>query len=107
MNKWDLIITQAVRKFLDELKEDDRSKVKSLSLLFKEYGTTLPAKYLKRLSGTRELWELRAKRIRVFLVISGNVGIAVHAIIKKSQRTPKQDIDLAAKRAIKAKEDLL
>ncbi len=107
MNKWDLIIIKAVNEFLGELTKDDRSKVKSLSLLFKEYGTTLPAKYLKRLSGTRELWELRAKRIRVFLVISGNVGIAVHAIIKKSQRTPKQDIDLAAKRAIKAKEDLL
>ncbi len=107
MSKWDLVIIETVGKFLDKLEEDERSKVKSLSILFKEYGLMLPKKYLKRMSGTKELWELRAKRIRIFLVISKNMGIAVHAIIKKSQKTPKQDIDLAVKRAVKAKEDLL
>lgn len=107
MNRWELIIIETVGKFFDKLEEDERSKVKSLSILFKEYGSTLPDKYLKRMSGTKELWELRAKRIRIFLVISKNMGIAVHAIIKKSQKTPKQDIDLAVKRAVKAKEDLL
>ncbi len=107
MNKWRLIVIEVVDKFIDELRAKEKTKVESLFLLFEEYGYTLPVKYLKRISGTKELWELRAKRVRIFLVISGSVGIAVHAIIKKSQKTPKQDIDLAVKRAIKAKEDLL
>jgi len=94
MNRWTLIGTEQLGKFLNGLSEE-------------EYGQILPAKYLKRMAGTKELWELRAKRIRIFIVISGNIGIAVHGIIKKSQKTPKQDIELAVKRAIKAKEDLL
>lgn len=107
MNTWNLIIIQQLGEFLDGLTENDRTKINSIFLLFREYGQTLPAKHLKRMSGTKELWELRAKRIRIFIVISGNTGIAVHGIIKKTQRTPKQDIELAVKRAKKAKEDLL
>lgn len=107
MNRWTLIGTEQLGRFLNGLSEEERTKVNSIFLLFEEYGQILPAKYLKRMAGTKELWELRAKRIRIFIVISGNIGIAVHGIIKKSQKTPKQDIELAVKRAIKAKEDLL
>lgn len=55
----------------------------------------------------RELWELRAKRVRIFLLISGNTGIAVHGIIKKTQKTPRKDIELAESRGKKAGKDLL
>ena len=107
MNRYTLIVIENLSKFLNDLSEGDKSKINSIFRLFEEYGQTLPAKYLKRLSGTNELWELRAKRVRIFLVMVGNIGIAVHGIIKKTQKTPKQDIDLAVKRATKAKGDLL
>lgn len=107
MNRWTLISTEQLGRFLNGLSEEEKTKVKSIFLLFEEYGQMLPAKYLKRMAGIKELWELRAKRIRIFLVISGNIGFAVHGIIKKSQKTPKQDIELAVKRAIKAKKELI
>lgn len=50
---------------------------------------------------------IASQKSKNFLIIVGNTGIVVHGIIKKSQKTPKQDIDLAKKRAYKTKEDLL
>jgi len=107
MYTWHLIITEALGKFLDTLPYPQLAKVKSIFQLFSEFGPQLPSKYLKRMSGTKELWELRAKNIRIFLVFSGNTAIAVHGIIKKTQKTPRQDIETAVKRAMKAKEDIL
>lgn len=104
---WQIIIIEQLDRFLDTLSNKDKAKVHSIFLLFEEYGQALPVKYLKRMSGTKELWELRAKRIRIFLVIAGKIGIAVHGIFKKTQKTPKQDIDLAVKRGQKAKEELV
>lgn len=107
MSTAQIIITEWVGEFIADLPIEEGNKVRNVIRLFKEYGQNLPVKYLKRISGTKELWELRVKRARIFLIIVGNTGIAVHGIIKKSQKTPKQDIDLAKKRAIKTKEDLL
>jgi phage-related protein len=48
------------------------------------------------------LWEIRCslkKRIaRVFFIIVDEEIILLHAFIKKTQTTPKQEIDLARKR---------
>jgi phage-related protein len=55
------------------------------------------------LSGYKDLWEVRSKltggRIaRVIFYISQGEMILLHGFIKKSQKTPKQEIDLANKR---------
>jgi phage-related protein len=55
------------------------------------------------LSGYKDLWEVRSKltggRIaRVIFYISRGEMILLHGFIKKSQKTPKQEIDLALKR---------
>lgn len=107
MHIYDLIVTDWVTDFLYALEVDKAAKVRSVLRLFEEYGHALPVKYLKRMSGTKELWELRAKNIRIFLIFSGNTAVAVHGIIKKTQKIPHQDIETAIKRAMKAKEDLL
>ncbi len=106
MNKWQIIITPWVQEFILSTQPAEQSKIKQIILLFAEYGPTLPNKYLKRLSGTKKLWEIRAKRARVFLVIIKNQGITVHGIFKKTQKTPKRDIDLALQRWEKAKKEL-
>lgn len=107
MYTWDIKTLEQVDKFLEKLSREQQAKVASIFLLFREYGTTLPAKYLKRMSGTEELWELRAKDVRIFLFMHGNRGIAVHALIKKTQKTPKADLDLAVKRVRDVKQILL
>lgn len=98
MGNWIFTVTKGVQKFIDALSTGDKAKINSIFLLFEEYGPSLPSKYIKRMSGTKELWELRAKRVRVFFFINGNTGVGVHAIVKKSQKTPKSDIDTAIRR---------
>lgn len=106
MNTWNIKTTEQVDKFLEKLSIDQQTKVTSIFLLFREYGMTLPAKYLKRMSGREELWEFRAKNVRIFLFMHENTGIAVHGIIKKTQKTPKADLDLAVKRVKEVKQIL-
>jgi len=54
------------------------------------------SKYLKKIA--KNVWELRPGNIRLFLTIKGNQGYIVHGIYKKTQKTPKKDLDLAIKR---------
>ena len=50
-----------------------------------------------------DLWEVRTgisdKRIyRVMFTINGNAMILLHAFVKKTQKTPKEDMELGKKR---------
>ena len=49
------------------------------------------------------LWELRSNlrnRIaRTIFTVEGNVMILLHGFVKKSQKTPKSDLELAKRRA--------
>ncbi|MDP2791280.1 MAG: type II toxin-antitoxin system RelE/ParE family toxin [Rectinemataceae bacterium] len=50
----------------------------------------------------RDLWEVRIKLpgriVRVFFTILDGSMILLHGIIKKSQKTPKEDLELSRKR---------
>ena len=107
MSDWKFFVTEKVQKFLKSLSKNDKTKVESIFLLFTEYGMALPVKYMKRITGTENLWELRAKRIRIFFYMRENTGIGVHGIIKKSQKTPKYDIEISVSRIKTLKEELL
>ena len=67
--------------------------------LLKEYGLNLPAAYLKKLTGTKKLFELRVSAYRIFLspIIKRNI-LLIHMIVKKSNKTPKKDLRLAESR---------
>ena len=57
----------------------------------------------RRMEGIKGLYEVRSnisnKRIaRVLFMIEGHRMILLHGFVKKSQKTPKQDKDLAIKR---------
>lgn len=107
MSRWNFKIIEPVAKFFNTLTNSDQTKVRNIFRLFEEYGPTLPAKYMKRMSGTKELWELKTKRIRVFFFITGNTGIGIHGILKKSQKTPMRDIEIALNRIRTIKEELI
>lgn len=96
MTKYKILTHAKAREFILTLDKLRKARVDRIYYLFEEYGRFLPNKYLKKLSG--DVWELRPGDARLFLYIKGDTGIIVHGILKKSQKTPKRDLDLAMKR---------
>jgi phage-related protein len=97
-----------VLEFLNALPAKEFSKCYSYIELLVQHGNTLPSNIVKHL--TDDLWELRpeygGQEFRVFyFIVLGDTIVLLHAIKKKSQRTPKRDLDLALKRMdeVKAK----
>ena len=72
-------------------------------MILRDYGFHLEVKYLRRMAGVKGLWELRAKyqsvQFRIFLSkLTDREVVLLHAIIKKTAKTPKRDIQTAEKR---------
>ena len=87
-----------VEEFLDSLPSKAARKVTwTLSLL--EELDIIPAHYFSKMPGTDDLWECRVKLgsniYRVFAFWDGDKVILTHGIIKKSQKTPKNEIEKA------------
>ncbi len=65
-----------------------------------QFGWPLGMPLVRHVDG--ELWETRSKLsagiARVLFVLDGNKMILIHAFIKKQQKTPKPDLDLAKAR---------
>ncbi len=49
----------------------------------------------KPMSGHKNLFEIRYSRHRILYAVKSGKAILLHAFIKKSQQTPKLDLDLA------------
>lgn len=59
-----------------------------------EYGLKLGEPYVKHLQG--EIWELRPLRDRsLFAVWNGESFVILHTFMKKTQKTPKREIEQA------------
>jgi phage-related protein len=92
---------RTVEEFLDDLDPAPRAKVvRTLELLREQQ--ILPSKFWKKLSGT-DLWELRIEYAgNIYRVLAstgkGNRVILLHGFQKKSQETPRQDMEIAAQR---------
>ena len=89
-----------MHEFILSQEQKAQDKIYEVLEYLREYGFHLPTNYLRRMSGTKALWELRAKytsrQYRVFLAKTGDKTIMLlHAIIKKTAKTPRQDIDTA------------
>ena len=67
-----------------------RDYIKALS----EYGTSIGEPYIKHLDG--EIWELRPIRDRILFAAWYNGSyILLHSFTKKTQKTPKREIEQA------------
>jgi phage-related protein len=92
--------TEPVREWLKAMPEDDRHAVgQDLMRVQWRWPVGMP---LCRSLG-HGLWEVRStlasKRIsRVLFCLHDRELVALHGFIKKSQKTPKDDIDVAMKR---------
>ena len=91
---------EPVRNFLKVLSSEDK---KSVGADIMAIEMSWPVGYPKVRKMDTDLWELRAsisdKRIcRIFFTVSGKKMVLLHAIIKKSQKTPLEDLELAKTR---------
>ena len=103
---------EPVKRFIDKLavKRDKDSrvnlfKVREYIRLLSIHGLCAGEPCIKHIKG--DIWELRPIRNRVlFAAWDGNRFILLHQFIKKTRKTPKEEIDKAQKRLDDAKAQL-
>lgn len=84
--------------FIQNLELSDETRVYRVRSLVQELGFSAGIKYIKKIS-KKDIWELRAGKVRLFLYIKNDYAVCVHAIYKKSQKLKNKDIVLAEKRS--------
>jgi phage-related protein len=92
---------EPVREYIAELatRKDKDSRIKLQKIrdyvkYLSEHGTQAKEPYVKHLDG--EIWELRPIRDRIlFAAWDGESFILLHYFIKKTQKTPEQEIGQA------------
>ena len=91
-----------VKEYLDSLSSKHAQKVAWVLELIEKLDQ-VPAQYFKKLKNTDDIWEVRARigsnSFRLLGFIDNNeVIILTNGFAKKSQKTPKQEIELAEQR---------
>jgi phage-related protein len=90
---------EPVRDWIKSLPREER-RVIGLDLLTVQYGWPMGMPLVRKLQ--EDLWEIRStlgNRIaRVLFTVAGATLVPLHGFIKKSQKTPQADLDLARQR---------
>jgi phage-related protein len=90
---------EPVREWIKSLSQEEQYIIGS-DLLAVQYAWPIGMPLVRKLQ--EDLWEMRStlgNRIaRVLFTVSGPVLVPLHGFIKKSQKTPKEDLDLARRR---------
>lgn len=91
--------SEPVRDWLKSLPLEDRKAIGE-DIKAAQYGWPLGLPLIDHLDG--DIWEVRTKlanRIaRVLFVVEGATMVLLHGFIKKDQKTPKQELNLAKER---------
>ncbi|MCP2727289.1 type II toxin-antitoxin system RelE/ParE family toxin [Limnofasciculus baicalensis] len=93
---------EPVKDWLKTLSSED-CRIVGSDIKDVEFSFPIGLPLCRQLAGYKDLWEVRSKltggRIaRIIFYISKGEMILLHGFIKKSQKTPKKEIDLAIKR---------
>ncbi len=92
-----------VKEFIDSLSAESKAKYIFIADLLSEYGLNVREPYVKPVTGSRKLFEMRIKdkqnihRIFYF-AFTGRMLVLLHGFTKKTQKTPVREINLAEKR---------
>ena len=97
---------EPVRSWIDDLSEDQQKSVfAAMSSVVQHFPNVPRSNLLRKISGSRyeDMWEIRVRLIhkmiaRILFCVHDSKIVFLHAFIKKSKRTPKQDLDLAVRR---------
>lgn len=90
-----------VKNFLDSQDQSTRSEYERLAALLIQYGPALHFPYSRKL--TDNLFELRSHgdtKIRIIYTRINESYILLHAFKKKTQKTPRKEIEVANKRRL-------
>lgn len=84
--------------FIESLGDDRRSDVYKTINVLKEFGHEVELPYSRSLG--QGLFELRSMNsgVRLFYVFYQNNAFVLHVFIKKQNKIPKKELDLARKR---------
>jgi len=93
---------EPVREWLKELDPDDR-RIVGNDLQTLEYGWPIGMPLCRSLKSHKGLWEVRSNlssgRIaRVLFCVTGGRMVLLHAFIKKAQKTPARELNVAVRR---------
>ena len=99
--KWRIEFHQKGKEEVETLSVKMRAKLEHIAHLLEDYGPSyVHEPYIKHLK--EKLWEIRLKdkdgiaRI-IYILASKKKIILLHAFIKKSQKTPKEALEIALK----------
>lgn len=102
--KWKVqFLSDDVRGALDELPTDIRTRFERIVHLIEEHGLEqVREPYVKHLEGP--VWEMRMKgkdgiARAAYVTITGRRVVVVHVFQKKTQKTPRREIEIALRRA--------
>jgi phage-related protein len=90
---------EPVREWLKSLYSDDRKRI-GTDIAYVQYKWPIGKPRVDNLRGS--IWEirttLRGRIARVLFFVDGDEIVLLHGFIKKTQKTPTEDIDLAERR---------
>jgi len=91
-----IILLDSVETFLESLNEKEIAKTIRTIELLEEFRNNLGMPHSKHLTdGLLEL-RIRGKReIRIFYCFNKNKAVLLHAFIKKTQKTPEKELNIA------------
>jgi len=95
-----LIYYDELDRFIDSLQKPARGKLLRSFMLLEKYGHNLGMPHVKYLE--RGLYELRIRgqqEIRVLFIFRHDKIVAIHGFVKKTQKTPKRELEIAIKRS--------
>lgn len=90
---------EPVREWLKSLPRDDK-KVIGEDVKTVQFGWPLGMPAIRKMD--KDLWEVRSRldnRIaRILFTVDGNIMVLLHGFIKKSQKTPPKELEIAKSR---------
>ena len=88
-----------VQEFIRQQSTKVKAKILKYIDLLQDFGLSLGQPYIEKLAGS-DVWELKIRyssnRYRIlYFASSGHKFILLHAFLKKTARTPKNEIEIA------------
>lgn len=92
-----------IKEFIDSLSPEGKARYIFITRLIREHGINVREPYVKQITGHRKLFEIRLKDrsgiIRIlYFAHTGRKLLLLHGFKKKTDKTPKREIDIAEQR---------
>ncbi|RJQ53984.1 MAG: type II toxin-antitoxin system RelE/ParE family toxin [Nitrospiraceae bacterium] len=91
------------KEFIDSLSDEGQARFIFITRLLTEYGIAVKEPYVKQIMGRKKLFEIRIKdksgisRI-LYFAHTGRRFVLLHGFTKKTDKTPKKEIEIAEQR---------